>query len=34
MEVFLFQNILKNLDPSYNTDLDYWECFGMETPIL
>ena len=26
------KNSLKDLDPSCNTDLDLWECFGRETP--
>ena len=26
MEAFPFQNKPKNLDPSYKTDLDFWEC--------
>ena len=26
--VFTLQNNHKNLDPSYNMDLDYWDCFG------
>ena len=28
-----FQNSHKNLDPSYEMDLDFWECFRKETPI-
>ena len=27
---FLFQNDPKNVDPSYKTDLDFWDCFGKE----
>ena len=27
---FSFQNNLKNLDPSYKMDLDFWDCFGRE----
>ena len=26
--VFPFLNNLKDLDPSYKTDLDFWDCFG------
>ena len=26
-EIFSFQNNPKNLDPSYKTDLDLWDCF-------
>ena len=25
---FSFQNNIKNLDPSYMTDLDLWDCLG------
>ena len=25
---FSFQNNSKNLDPSYKTDLDFWDCLG------
>ena len=25
--------ITKNLDPSYKTDLDFWDCFRREDPI-
>ena len=25
-----FLNNLKDLDPSYKTDLDFWGCFGSE----
>ena len=32
MWVFLFQ--IKDLDPSYKTDLDLGDCFGNETPLL
>ena len=31
---FLLQNNLKNLDLSYETDLEFQECFGRENPIL
>ena len=34
MEFFSFQNNPKNLDKSYKTDLDFWDCFEWETPIL
>ena len=27
-EGFSFQNNAKNLDPSYKTDLDLWDCLG------
>ena len=27
---FPFQNNPKDLDPSYKTDLDFWDCFGKE----
>ena len=27
-EIFVFQNNLKNLDPSYKMELDFWDCFG------
>ena len=33
-EVFPFQNNPKDLDPSYKMDLDFWDCFGRENPIL
>ena len=26
--IFSFQNNTKNLDPSYKTDLDVWDCLG------
>ena len=26
--IFSFQNNPKNLDPSYKTDLDLWDCLG------
>ena len=33
--VFLpFQNNPKNLDPSHNIDLDFWDCFRMGKPHL
>ena len=28
-ECFSFQNNPKDLDPSYKTDLDLWDCLGM-----
>ena len=28
-EFFSFQNNPKDLDPSYETDLNLWDCFGM-----
>ena len=31
---FPIQNNLKGLDPSYKTDLDLWDCFGRESPVL
>ena len=30
---FSFQNNPKNLDPSYKTDLDLWDCLGRVKPI-
>ena len=30
MQVLPFQNSLKDLDPSYKTDLDLWDCFGRK----
>ena len=29
-----FQNNLKNLDPSYKTDLDFLDCFGSNTRLF
>ena len=29
---FLFQNTSQNLHPSYKMDLDFWYCFGRESP--
>ena len=29
-----FQNNPKNLDPSYKTDLDLWDCLGRIKPVL
>ena len=31
---FFFQNNPKNLDPSYKTDLDFWDCFGRRNYIF
>ena len=31
---FSFQNNPKYLDLSYKTDLDFWDCFELDTPIL
>ena len=31
---FSFQNNPKNLDPSYKTDLDLWDCLGRVKPVL
>ena len=31
---FPFQNNPKNLDPSYKTDLDLWDCLGRVKPVL
>ena len=31
---FSFQNNPKNLDPSYKTDLDLWDCLGKVKPVL
>ena len=33
-EFFSFQNNPKNLDPSYKTDLDLWDCFGRIKRVL
>ena len=30
IQVLPFQNNLKDLDPSYKTDLDLWDCFGRK----
>ena len=24
----------KDFDPSFKTDLDFWDCFGMKTSVL
>ena len=34
MEFFSFQNNLKNLDPSFKTDLDLWDCFRRVKLVL
>ena len=34
MRVFIFENNHKNLYPSYKMDLDLWDNFGRESPIL
>ena len=34
MVFFSFQNNPKNLDPSYKTDLDLWDCLGRVKPVL
>ena len=34
MECFSFQNIPKNLDPSYKMDLDIWDCWGRVKLVL
>ena len=31
---FSFQNNPKNLDPSYKTDLDLWDCLGRVELVL
>ena len=31
---FTFLNNLKDLDPSYKTDLDLWDCFGRKKLCL
>ena len=33
-EFFSFQNNPKNLDPSYKTDLDLWDCLGRVQLVL
>ena len=32
--IFSFQNNQKNLDPSYKTDLDLWDCLGRVKLVL
>ena len=34
MQVLPFQNSLKDLDPSYKTDLDLWDCFERKKICL
>ena len=35
IRVLPFLNNPKDLDPSYKTDLDFWDCFGRKkTPVL
>ena len=31
--LLFFQNNPKNLDPSYKTDLDLWDCLGRVKPV-
>ena len=31
---FSFQNNPKDLDPSYKTDVDLWDCFGRTKLVL
>ena len=33
-ELFSFQNNQKDLDPSYRTDLDLWDCLGRVKLVL
>ena len=33
-EFFSFQNNPKDLDPSYKTDLDLWDCLGRVKLVL
>ena len=33
-EIFSFQNNPKNLDPSYQMDLDLWDCLGRVKLVL
>ena len=33
-DFFSFQNNPKDLDPSYKTDLDHWDCFGIIKLVL
>ena len=33
-EFFAFQNNSENLDPSYKTDLDLWDCLGKVNLVL
>ena len=34
IQVLPFQNDAKDLDPSYKTDLDFWDCFGRKKLCL
>ena len=34
MGLFSYQNNPKNLDPSYKTDLDLWDCLGRVKLVL
>ena len=34
IQVLPFLNNAKDLDPSYEMDLDIWDCFGMKKPVL
>ena len=34
MKVSLFQNTLKSPDPSYNMDLDFWDCIGRKAFLI
>ena len=34
IEFYFFQNNPKNLDPSYKTGLDLWECLGRVKLVL
>ena len=34
MEFFFIPKQSKNLDPSYKTDLDLWDCFGWVKLVL
>ena len=33
-DIFSFQNNSKNLDLSYKTDVDLWDCLGKENFVL
>ena len=33
IQVLLFLNNPKDLDPSYKMDLDFWECFGRKQTL-
>ena len=34
IRVLPFLNNPKDLDPSYKTDLDFWDCFGRKNTVL